>query len=134
MVPVRAARACRSCPAGSRTIGSPARRDGGPMAEADIGVIGITAASSPLDEATEQVVETPYGATSAPIALGDVGGRRVAFLPRLGNAGEIPPHRIPYRANVWALRELGVRRIVAPVVCGALTLEYDLGDIVVCDQ
>ena len=104
------------------------------MAEAEIGVIGITAASSPLDEATEQVVETPYGATSAPVALGDVGGRRVAFLARRGNAGEIPPHRIPYRANVWALKELGVRRIVAPVVCGALTLEYDLGDMVVCDQ
>jgi 5'-methylthioadenosine phosphorylase len=104
------------------------------MAEAEIAVIGITAASSPLDDAVERHVDTPYGATSAPIALGDVGGHRVAFLPRRGSEGEIPPHRIPYRANVWALKELGVRRIVAPVACGALTLEYDLGDMVVCDQ
>jgi 5'-methylthioadenosine phosphorylase len=104
------------------------------MAEAEIGVIGVTAASSPLDDPTERVVETPYGPPSAPVQLGDVGGRRVAFLPRRGNDGEIPPHRIPYRANVWALKQLGVRRIVAPVVCGALTLEYDLGDMVICDQ
>jgi 5'-methylthioadenosine phosphorylase len=64
------------------------------MAEAEVGVIGITAASSPLDEAAEHVVETPYGPTSAPIALGNVAGCPVAFRPRRGNDGEIAPDRI----------------------------------------
>jgi 5'-methylthioadenosine phosphorylase len=56
-------------------------------------------------------VDTPYGGPSAPIVLGDVGGRRVAFLPRQGRNHELPPAQIPYRANVWAMK-LGVRRII----------------------
>jgi 5'-methylthioadenosine phosphorylase len=58
----------------------------------------------------------------------------VAFLPRHGRAHELPPHRIPYRANVWALRELGVRRIIGPNASGALRPELELGEFVVCDQ
>ena len=104
------------------------------MAEPEIAVIGITATSSPLADAEQVEVETPYGRPSAPISIGDIDGTAVAFLPRRGVEGEIPPPQIPSRANVWALKELGVRRIVAPIVCGALHLEYELGDIVVCDQ
>jgi 5'-methylthioadenosine phosphorylase len=66
--------------------------------------------------------------------VGDLGGRRVAFLPRHGRAHELPPHRIPHRANVWALRELGVHRIIGPCASGALRAELALGEFVVCDQ
>ena len=104
------------------------------MVEPEIGVIGITAASSPLEDADETELETPYGTPSGPVSIGEVDGTPVAFLPRRGVEGEIPPPQIPSRANVWALKELGVRRILAPIVCGALHLEYELGDIVVCDQ
>jgi 5'-methylthioadenosine phosphorylase len=104
------------------------------VAEPEIGIIGITATSSPLEDADEIEVETPYGAPSAPVSVGEVAGTPVAFLPRRGLEGQIPPPQIPSRANVWALKELGVRRILAPIVCGALHLEYELGDIVVCDQ
>ena len=104
------------------------------MAEAEIGVIGISAYSSPLDEAESVEVETPYGKPSAPIQLGTIGETPIAFLPRRGSDEEIPPPQIPYRANVWALKELGVRRIVAPLVCGSLSLDVELGTFVVCDQ
>src|SRR5206468_8083433 len=79
-------------------------------------------------------LETPYGNPSAPVVVGLVGGRRVAFLPRHGRGHELPPHRIPYRANVWALRELGVRRIIGPNASGALDPGLRLGEFVVCDQ
>jgi 5'-methylthioadenosine phosphorylase len=79
-------------------------------------------------------VETPYGKPSAPIVLGAVGGKQVAFLPRHGRNHELPPAQIPYRANVWAMKELGVRRIIGPNASGALKAELDLGEFVVCDQ
>jgi 5'-methylthioadenosine phosphorylase len=104
------------------------------MAEAEIGVIGITASSSPLDNGEQVELDTPYGHPSSVIRIGDVEGKRVAFIARRGERREIPPPQIPNRANVWALRELGVRRILAPIVCGALRLDWELGDMVVCDQ
>jgi 5'-methylthioadenosine phosphorylase len=79
-------------------------------------------------------VETPYGKPSAPIVVGAVGGKQVAFLPRHGRNHELPPARIPYRANVWAMKELGVRRIIGPNASGALKAELELGEFVVCDQ
>jgi 5'-methylthioadenosine phosphorylase len=66
--------------------------------------------------------------------IGEVGGRRVAFLPRHGRRHEYPPARVPYRANVWAMRELGVRRLIGPCASGALRAELELGAFVVCDQ
>jgi 5'-methylthioadenosine phosphorylase len=66
--------------------------------------------------------------------IGDVGGRRVAFIPRHGVRHEFPPHRIPYRANLWAMKELGVQRIVGPNACGSLQPDVKPGDFVVCDQ
>ena len=66
--------------------------------------------------------------------IGEVGRTRVAFLPRHGRAHELPPHRIPYQANVWAMREVGVRRIIGPNASGALKAELQLGEFVVCDQ
>jgi 5'-methylthioadenosine phosphorylase len=104
------------------------------LAEAEIGVFGGSGFYSFLDEVEEVEVETPYGKPSAPVVLGEVGGRRVAFLPRHGRHHDLPPHMIPYRANVWAMRELGVRRLVGPCASGALTNELRPGDFVVCDQ
>jgi 5'-methylthioadenosine phosphorylase len=66
--------------------------------------------------------------------IGEIGGKAVAFLPRHGVRHELPPHRIPYRANVWAMRELGVRRIIGPNASGALKADLQLGEFVVCDQ
>ena len=63
-------------------------------------------------------METPYGPPTAPITIGTVGERRVAFLPRHGKDHEFPPHLVPYRANVWALKELGVTRVFGPCAAG----------------
>jgi 5'-methylthioadenosine phosphorylase len=104
------------------------------MAEAEIGVFGGSGFYAFLD-ATETVeVRTPYGEPSAPPVIGEVGGRRVAFIPRHGVKHEYPPHRINYRANVWAMKELGVERIIGPCAAGSLRREVALGDFVVCDQ
>jgi len=104
------------------------------MAEADVGVFGGSGFYSFLPDVEEVEVDTPYGKPSAPVALGDVGGKRVAFLPRHGRAHELPPAQINYRANVWAMKELGVRRIIGPNASGALKAELELGEFVVCDQ
>ena len=77
---------------------------------------------------------TPYGPPAAPVAVGHVGGRSVAFLPRHGVAHEWPPHRVNYRANLWALREVGVRRVIAPCAVGSLRPDVQPGDVVVLDQ
>jgi 5'-methylthioadenosine phosphorylase len=104
------------------------------MTVADIAVIGGTGFYSFLDDPEEHTVETPYGAPSAPVAVGTVAGRKVAFLPRHGPHHEFPPHAIPYRANLWALRSLGVRQVLAPCAVGGLRPEVAPGDIVVPDQ
>lgn len=101
---------------------------------ADIAVIGGTGFYSFLDDATEHPVATPYGDPSAPIAIGSVAGRRVAFVPRHGKHHELPPHAINYRANLWALRSLGVRQVLAPCAVGGLSETVAPGDVVVPDQ
>jgi 5'-methylthioadenosine phosphorylase len=104
------------------------------VATAEIGVFGGSGFYSFLEDVDDVEIDTPYGKPSAPITIGEVGGKRVAFLPRHGCRHELPPHKIPYRANVWAMRELGVRRIIGPNASGALTHELRLGEFVVCDQ
>ncbi|HXH87478.1 MAG TPA: S-methyl-5'-thioadenosine phosphorylase [Gaiellaceae bacterium] len=99
-----------------------------------IGVFGGSGFYDFLDEVEEVVIETPYGATSAPFAVGELEGQRVAFMPRHGSRHELPPAQIPYRANLWAMRDLGVRRIVGPAACGSLRTDLAPGDFVVCDQ
>src|SRR5438045_821058 len=88
--------------------------------DAEIGVFGGSGFYSFVDVLDEVDVETPYGKPSAPIVIGEVAGRRVAFLPRHGRDHDLPPAQIPYRANVWAMRELGVRRLIGPCASGAL--------------
>lgn len=79
-------------------------------------------------------LDTPYGEPSAAITVGAVAGHEVAFLPRHGLTHEFSPHTVPYRANMWALRALGVRRIFAPCAVGSLTPELGPGAMVVPDQ
>jgi 5'-methylthioadenosine phosphorylase len=101
---------------------------------AEVAVIGGTGFYSFLDQPEEVQVDTPYGAPSAPVSVGTVAGRRVAFLPRHGGHHEFPPHRIPYRANLWALRSLGVRQVLAPCAVGGLSHDVAPGDVVLPDQ
>jgi 5'-methylthioadenosine phosphorylase len=104
------------------------------LAAAEIGVFGGSGFYAFLEDAETVEVATPYGPPSAPPSVAEIGGRRVAFLPRHGLGHELPPHRIPYRANLWAMRELGVRRIVGPCASGALRSDLALGELVICDQ
>lgn len=101
---------------------------------ADVGVIGGSGFYAFLDDAVEVAVDTPYGAPSDPPVVGTVAGRPVAFLTRHGRDHRFPPHRIPYRANLWALRALGVREVLAPCAVGSLRPELGAGAIVVPDQ
>ena len=100
----------------------------------DLAVIGGSGFYSFLDDVVEVDVETPYGKPSAPIAVGKAGERVVAFLPRHGREHAFPAHRVNYRANLWALRSLGVRQVLAPCAVGSLRPEYGPGTMVVPDQ
>ncbi|WP_067438927.1 S-methyl-5'-thioadenosine phosphorylase [Nocardioides jensenii] len=101
---------------------------------ADVAVIGGTGFYALFDNAPTATVTTPYGDPSAPITIGSVEGRNVAFLPRHGLHHEHPPHRINYRANLWALASLGVRQVLAPCAVGGLGDKVRPGDVVVPDQ
>ncbi|UQX12041.1 S-methyl-5'-thioadenosine phosphorylase [Candidatus Mycobacterium methanotrophicum] len=79
-------------------------------------------------------LDTPFGEPSAPVTVGTVGQHEVAFLPRHGASHEYPAHKVPYRANMWALRSLGVRQVLAPCAVGSLTPQLQPGAIVVPDQ
>ncbi len=82
----------------------------------------------------EVKVYTPYGEPSDKIVIGELKGKRIAFLPRHGRGHRIPPHRVNYRANIWALKSLGVKWIVAFSAVGSLRMDYKPGDFVVPDQ
>lgn len=99
-----------------------------------IGIIGGSGLYTLADDLDEVVVDTPYGAPSDALMVGTVAGRRVAFLPRHGRHHEFPPHRINYRANLWALRAIGVRQVVAPCAVGGLRADLGPGTLVVPDQ
>jgi 5'-methylthioadenosine phosphorylase len=107
---------------------------GGDGRRADIGVYGGSGLYALLDEVEELTVDTPYGPPAAPVTIGEVAGRRVAFLPRHGRDHSLPPHRVPYRANAWAMRELGVRAIFGPCASGSLQPDIHPGEFVVLDQ
>jgi len=101
---------------------------------AEIGVFGGSGFYKLFKEARGVRVNTPYGRPSANITLSEVEGRRVAFLPRHGLHHEYPPHVVPYRANVYAFKKLGVGRVIAPNAVGSLRAEIGPGDLVFCDQ
>jgi len=101
---------------------------------AEIGVFGGSGFYSLLDDVREVKVDTPYGPPSDSFFLADVAGRSVAFLPRHGRRHTIPPHKVNYRANVWAMRALGVKAVISPCAAGSLQKAVEPGHFVVCDQ
>ena len=100
----------------------------------DIGIIGGSGFYDLASDLKEIKVETPYGAPSDQIAVGKIAGRKVAFLPRHGKRHSIPPHKINYQANIWALRFLGVSKIITSHAVGSLQKKIKPGDFVVLDQ
>jgi 5'-methylthioadenosine phosphorylase len=101
---------------------------------ADIGIFGGSGFYSLLDDVREAKVDTPYGAPSDSVFLATVAGRRVAFMPRHGRRHTIPPHKVNYRANVWAMRSLGVQAVISPCAAGSLQRHVEPGHFVVSDQ
>jgi 5'-methylthioadenosine phosphorylase len=104
--------------------------------QAEIGIIGGTGLYDPklLKNIEEVTLNTPYGAPSDAIMLGELAGKRVAFLPRHGKKHSIRPTDVNSRANIFALKQLGVKRVLAPSTVGSLKEEYKPGDIVFVDQ
>jgi 5'-methylthioadenosine phosphorylase len=104
------------------------------LPQVEVGVFGGSGLYSLLEGTEEVRVQTPFGPPSSPVTIGEIGGRSVAFLPRHGREHQLPPHMINYRANVWAMKELGVTRIIGPNACGSLQPDVKPGDFVICDQ
>lgn len=103
-------------------------------ARADVGVIGGSGLYTFLTGGVAVEVGTPFGHPSEPPLVGMVAGRRVAFVPRHGRDHRIPAHRVNYRANLWALRALGVRQVLAPCAVGSLRPDLGPGTVVLPDQ
>ncbi|MFA0760258.1 MAG: hypothetical protein HZLCBSQH_000350 [Candidatus Fervidibacterota bacterium] len=104
--------------------------------KAEIGVFGGSGLYS-MEGATvleEIKVETPFGAPSDLITIVEIARKRVAFLPRHGRKHQYPPHKVPYKANIWAMKALGVERVLAPNAVGSLQRHIKPGDFVICDQ
>ena len=99
-----------------------------------VGIIGGSGFYELLDDAEDLVVETPFGAPASTISVGTFAGRRVAFLARHGRDHSYVAHRVPFRANIWALHSLGVRSVIAPCSVGSLQPDIHPGQLVVVDQ
>ena len=99
-----------------------------------IGVFGGSGFYSFLDDVVSEEVDTPFGPPSAPVSIGTVEGRRVAFLPRHGVDHQYGPSQVNFRANVWAMKTVGVQRLLGPCAVGSLRADVHPGDFVVCDQ
>ena len=105
-------------------------------AKAKVGIIGGSGMYDPeLFSDVETIkMSTPYGAPSAPVVVGTFVGHRVAFIPRHGHGHTLPPHKVPYRANIWAMKELGVKSIISPCAVGSLKKEMAPKHFVIPDQ
>ena len=106
------------------------------MEQAEIGIFGGTGIydSGLLTESKEITVDTPFGKTSDSITVGIFKGKKVAFMPRHGKKHSIPPHLINFRANIWAFKEMGITRIIAPSAVGSLKKDLKPGDFVLPSQ
>ena len=101
---------------------------------AEIGIFGGSGFYKFLENIEEVKIETPYGETSDSLFIGEISGHKVAFMPRHGRNHSIPPHKVNYRANVWAMKEIGCTRVISPCAAGSLQKEIKPGDFVICDQ
>lgn len=106
------------------------------MEQAEIGIFGGTGIydSGLLEDPKEVTVDTPFGKTSDSVTIGVFKGRKVAFMPRHGKKHTIPPHLINFRANIWAFKQLGIKRIIAPSAVGSLKEELSPGTFVLPTQ
>lgn len=106
------------------------------MEEAEIGIFGGTGIydSGLLKESKEVTIETPYGKPSDTITVGVFKDRKIAFLPRHGKKHTIPPHMINFKANIWAFKELGIKRIIAPSAVGSLQEKIEPGHFALPNQ
>ncbi len=104
------------------------------MPSAEIGIFGGSGFYSLMPGFEQVEIDTPYGAPSDALAIGEIDGRRVAFMARHKRAHNIPPHKINYRANLWAFKSLGITRVLAPCAAGSLKSYVQPGHFVVCDQ
>lgn len=102
--------------------------------KATIGIFGGSGFYSFLGDVKEYTIETPYGKTSDKIAIGKVAGKNVAFMPRHGKDHSITPGDVNYRANIWAMKQIGCKYLISPCAAGSLQKEVKPGDIVFCDQ
>ncbi len=99
-----------------------------------VGIFGGSGFYSLLSDAREVSLDTPFGQASAPVVVGDIGGRSVGFMPRHGVKHELPPHAINYRANLWTMKQLGATDIILPCAAGSLQKHVAPGSFVICDQ
>ncbi|MBA2529785.1 MAG: S-methyl-5'-thioadenosine phosphorylase [Euzebyales bacterium] len=99
-----------------------------------VGIFGGSGFYELLDDAREVTIGTPYGEPSAPVVVGEVGGRSVGFMPRHGVRHQLPPHAINYRANLWAMKQLGATDVILPCAAGSLQRHVEPGHFVICDQ
>ena len=108
------------------------------MSEEDVelGIIGGSGIYEPgiFEDIEEVKIYTPFGRTSSTVSIGYFKNRKIAFIPRHGEGHQIPPHRIPFRANIWALKKLNVKRIISPSAVGSLREDYEPSEFVVVDQ
>lgn len=104
------------------------------MAEDIIGIFGGSGFYDLLSNAKELEIETEYGKPSDKIMVGDYQGKKLAFLPRHGKGHSLPPHKIPYKANIAAFKKLGVKQIIAPCAAGSLQPNIKPGDFVILGQ
>ena len=104
------------------------------QSRAEIGIIGGSGFYSFFDDPVRAEVDTPFCAPAGPLTIGEVAGRRVAFLPRHGERHQYAPHKVNYRANLWALKAVGVSQVLAPCAVGSLQRSLVPGTFVVPDQ
>lgn len=102
--------------------------------KAEIGIFGGSGFYQFLENGRQIEIKTPYGQPSDKITIAELNGRQVAFLPRHGAKHQYPAHRVPYQANVWAMKELGVKQIIGPCAAGSLQENIKPGSFVICDQ
>jgi 5'-methylthioadenosine phosphorylase len=104
--------------------------------KAKVAIIGGSGIYDPklFRKGKEIKIKTPFGYPSAPVEIGNFLNKKIAFLARHGKKHQFPPHKVPQKANLWALKELGVERIIGICAVGSLKRNYKPGDIVICDQ
>lgn len=100
----------------------------------EVGIFGGSGFYAFLDDAEEVHVATPFGAPSGPVVVGEIDGCRVGFMARHGVDHSIPPHKVNYRANAWAMKHLGATDVILPCAAGSLHKPFAPGHFVICDQ